>query len=69
MNELLCQWVGQKANEIIPPKAIVYDLFGGNGNLSAKFKNTTVVVDKYRHLPESIAHQKFFNRFYTINMP
>lgn len=61
MNDILCQWVGQKANEIIPPKSVIYDLFGGNGNLSAKFKNTTIVVDKYRHLPENIGHQKFFS--------
>ncbi len=62
MNEELCQWVQNAANEIIPPKAIVYDLFGGNGNLSAKLKNSTIVIDKYRHLPEQRAHQKFFSQ-------
>jgi 23S rRNA (uracil1939-C5)-methyltransferase len=36
MNEKLRLWVQKKADAIIPPKAMVYDLFGGNGNLTAK---------------------------------
>ncbi len=61
MNEKLRDWVQKTANTIIPPKAVVYDLFGGNGNISKKFKNTTVVVDKYRTVPNAFAHQKFFS--------
>ena len=59
MNEKLKVWVQKTANEIIPQKAVVYDLFGGNGNLTAKFKNPTLVVDKYKTTPEPSAHQKF----------
>ncbi|MFA6238938.1 MAG: hypothetical protein WC635_16495 [Bacteriovorax sp.] len=61
MNEKLRTWVQKKADAIIPPKAMVYDLFGGNGNLSAKFRNTTLVVDKYRKAPEANGHQKFYS--------
>lgn len=61
MNEKLRSWVEKKANEIIPPKAVVYDLFGGNGNLTVKFKNPTLVVDKYRTTPQATGHQKFFS--------
>ncbi|MBP9681280.1 MAG: class I SAM-dependent RNA methyltransferase [Bacteriovorax sp.] len=61
MNEKLRDWIQKTANTVIPPKAIVYDLFGGNGNLSKKFKNTTLVVDKYRTVPQAEAHQKFFS--------
>jgi 23S rRNA (uracil1939-C5)-methyltransferase len=61
MNDILCQWVQEKANQIIPPKAVVYDLFGGNGNLSSKFKNTTIVIDKYRQIPANMGHQKFYS--------
>lgn len=61
MNEKLRDWVQKKAEQIIPPKAIVFDLFGGNGNLTAKFRNSTIVVDKYRTPPEAKAHQKFFS--------
>jgi 23S rRNA (uracil1939-C5)-methyltransferase len=59
MNERLRAWVQKKAEEIIPPKAVVYDLFGGNGNLTVKFRNPTLVVDKYRTTPTQSAHQKF----------
>lgn len=61
MNEKLRSWVQKKADAIIPPKAMVYDLFGGNGNLSARFRNATLVVDKYRKAPEANAHQKFYS--------
>lgn len=61
MNERLRAWIEKKANEIIPPKAVVYDLFGGNGNLSVKFKNPTLVVDKYRTTPRDSGHQRFFS--------
>lgn len=61
MNERLRSWVEKKALEVIPPKAVVYDLFGGNGNLTVKFKNPTLVVDKYRTTPSPSAHQKFFS--------
>lgn len=61
MNEKLRSWVQKKADAIIPPKAMVYDLFGGNGNISAKFRNSTLVVDKYRKAPEANAHQKFYS--------
>jgi 23S rRNA (uracil1939-C5)-methyltransferase len=61
MNDLLKNWVQKKAEEVIAPKSIIYDLFGGNGNLSAKFRNSTIVVDKYRHVPEPLAHQRFFS--------
>ncbi|MGZ3787668.1 MAG: class I SAM-dependent RNA methyltransferase [Bacteriovorax sp.] len=59
MNERLREWIQKTANEVIPPKAVVYDLFGGNGNISKKFKNSTIVVDKYRTAPLSHEHQKF----------
>lgn len=61
MNEVLRGWIQKKAIEVIPPKAVVYDLFGGNGNISRKFMNTTIVVDKYRNAPAPVAHQKFFS--------
>lgn len=61
MNEKLREWVKKKADQVIPAKAIVYDLFGGNGNLTAKFRNTTLVVDKYRTPPEANGHQKFYS--------
>ncbi|MBC7430099.1 MAG: class I SAM-dependent RNA methyltransferase [Bacteriovorax sp.] len=61
MNERLRVFVQKKAEELIPPKAVVYDLFGGNGNLSVKFRNPTLVVDKYRTTPTQTAHQKFFS--------
>lgn len=61
MNEKLRGWVQKKAEAVIPPKAVVYDLFGGNGNLTAKFRNTTLVVDKYRKVPEANGHQKFYS--------
>ncbi len=61
MNEILRNWIQKKAVEVIPPKAVVYDLFGGNGNISKKFMNTTIVVDKYRKTPDPVAHQKFFS--------
>lgn len=61
MNEKLRSWVQKKAEVVIPPKAVVYDLFGGNGNLSVKFRNTTLVVDKYRKAPEANGHQKFYS--------
>ena len=61
MNEKLREWVKKKADQVIPPKAVVYDLFGGNGNLTAKFRNTTLVVDKYRTAPEANGHQKFYS--------
>lgn len=61
MNEKLRSWVQKKADAIIPPKAMVYDLFGGNGNLTAKFRNSTLVVDKYRKAPDANAHQKFYS--------
>lgn len=61
MNEKLRVFIQKKAEEIIPPKAVVYDLFGGNGNLTVKFRNPTLVVDKYRTTPSPSAHQKFFS--------
>ncbi|MBC7713816.1 MAG: class I SAM-dependent RNA methyltransferase [Rhizobacter sp.] len=61
MNERLRVFVQKKAEEMIPPKAVVYDLFGGNGNLTVKFRNPTLVVDKYRTTPTQTAHQKFFS--------
>jgi 23S rRNA (uracil1939-C5)-methyltransferase len=61
MNERLRVFIQKKAEEIIPPKAVVYDLFGGNGNLTIKFRNPTLVVDKYRTTPTQTAHQKFFS--------
>lgn len=61
MNEVLRNWIQKKAVEVIPPKAVVYDLFGGNGNISKKFMNTTIVVDKYRKIPDAQNHQKFFS--------
>ena len=61
MNERLRAYIQKMATEMIPPKAVVYDLFGGNGNLSVKFRNPTLVVDKYRTTPTQTAHQKFFS--------
>ena len=61
MNEKLREWIKKKAEQVIPPKAMVYDLFGGNGNLTAKFRNSTLVVDKYRTPPEANGHQKFYS--------
>ena len=61
MNERLRAFIQKKGEELIPPKAVVYDLFGGNGNLTVKFRNPTLVVDKYRTTPTQTAHQKFYS--------
>lgn len=61
MNHELQAFIEEKATKLIMPKAIIYDLFGGNGNLSQKFKNPTLVVDKYGRIPENKNHQKFFS--------
>lgn len=61
MNERMRLYIEKKAHEIIPSKSIVYDLFGGNGNLTVKFKNPTLVVDKYRTTPTATSHQKFYS--------
>ena len=59
MNEKLRAFIQKTAETVIPNKAVVYDLFGGNGNLTVKFKNPTLVVDKYRTTPSPSLHQKF----------
>jgi 23S rRNA (uracil1939-C5)-methyltransferase len=59
MNEKLRAFIQKKAEAVIPSKAVVYDLFGGNGNLTVKFKNPTLVIDKYRTTPSPSQHQKF----------
>ncbi len=61
MNEKLRDWIQKKTNEVIPPKSVIYDLFGGNGNLTAKSKNSSIVIDKYRKAPDHANHQKFFS--------
>ncbi|MBY0412779.1 MAG: hypothetical protein K2Q18_01370 [Bdellovibrionales bacterium] len=61
MNEKLRFFIQKKAEELIPAKAVVYDLFGGNGNLTVKFRNPTLVVDKYRTTPQPSQHQKFIS--------
>lgn len=62
MNLKLNDWLTKKACEIIPPKSVVYDLFGGNGNLTAKIPLTTVVIDQYKTTPLDKNHQRFISQ-------
>lgn len=64
MNQILCNFIQKKIEEFIPHKAVIYDLFGGNGNLTAKTRNPVLVVDKYKKAPEA----KNFQKFYSIDL-
>lgn len=61
MNTKLIQWVLDKTQSLIKKEEIVYDLFGGNGNISRDFTQKTLVVDVYKKTPEKTAHQSFFS--------
>lgn len=61
MNAKLIQWVLEKTQDLIKPSDIVYDLFGGNGNISRDFTQKTLVVDVYQKTPDKTAHQNFLS--------
>ncbi len=63
MNNEMIEWFKQKTKELISPNDMVYDLFGGNGNLSANLSNKTLVVDYYnKKTPTNTRHQVFHSQ-------
>lgn len=62
MNELLGKFLSEKIKAITNPTEIVFDLFGGNGNLTKNLNNPTLVVDYYDRPPENKFHQIFFHQ-------
>lgn len=62
MNNEMLEWINQKAKELIDPNAMVYDLFGGNGNISAGLSNKTLVVDAYKATPTNTKRQFFYSQ-------
>lgn len=61
MNEKLINWVLEKTQSLIKKEEIVFDLFGGNGNITKDFSQKTLVVDVYRKTPEKTDHQTFLS--------
>jgi len=57
MIEELGPWVEKKAQELNPQKALVYDMFGGNINLSVQLRTPTLVLNDYRTTPKPPGHQ------------
>lgn len=63
MNHYLTTWLTHLANQYLPDDSVVYDLFGGNGNLSLPLARPTVVVDQYGdNTPEASATQTFISQ-------
>jgi 23S rRNA (uracil1939-C5)-methyltransferase len=62
MNELLQKFISKRMAELVAPNETIYDLFGGNGNLTRNIKNPTLVVDQYPRLPENKFHQVFYHQ-------
>jgi len=62
MNELLGKVLSEKIKTITKPNEIVFDLFGGNGNLTKSLNNPTLVVDYYTRPPENKFHQIFMHQ-------
>lgn len=62
MNGHLINLLTEKVKKMIGPNDLIFDLFGGNGNLSAKLKNPALVVDQYTQTPAPIWHQTFLNQ-------
>jgi 23S rRNA (uracil1939-C5)-methyltransferase len=61
MNEELKKFLVTFVQKVIGPNEAVFDLFGGNGNLTALINNPTLVVDIYDRTPSDNFHQRFLN--------
>ena len=62
MNKVLCEIVSQSAQSIFSESDIIFDLFGGSGNLSKNITNKQcIVVDSYGEgmLVDKDGHQEF----------
>lgn len=62
MNQLLTSFLTQTIKSKVKESDILFDLFGGNGNLTAGLQNPTLVVDVYKSTPASKWFQVFFNQ-------
>ena len=63
MNHYLTTWLTHQVNQYVADNAVIYDLFGGNGNLSLPLNRPTVVVDQYgEHTPQNNEHQSFVSQ-------
>lgn len=62
MNQKLNTFLTNYINQKIDASKIIFDLFGGNGNLTKQIKNPTLVVDHYPQLPENTFHQSFLHQ-------
>jgi len=62
MNDYLQEFLQEKIKSLLKPNEVVFDLFGGNGNLTAKIENPALVVDHYPRLPNNTFRQIFFHQ-------
>jgi 23S rRNA (uracil1939-C5)-methyltransferase len=62
MNEKLGLFLTQKIKELVQPNNTVFDLFGGDGNLTKALSNPTLVVDHYERPPANKFHQIFLHQ-------
>ena len=62
MNSQLNQFLTEKVQQIIPKNEVIFDLFGGNGNLTKSIENPTLVVDYYPQLPANTFHQVYLHQ-------
>jgi len=73
MNDVLCSIVHEKSLEIFSKSDVIFDLFGGSGNLSKKLTNKKCLVyDSYGEgmLVEKDGHQEFIRQnLYSSNAP
>ena len=63
MNHYLTTWLAHLVTQYLPEDAVIYDLFGGNGNLSLPLGCQTLVVDQYGDKqPQNTALQTFVSQ-------
>lgn len=62
MNLELNTFLSNYIKKTFDSSSVVYDLFGGNGNLSKQIPNPTLVVDYYSQVPENTFHQRFLHQ-------
>ncbi|UOO93643.1 class I SAM-dependent RNA methyltransferase [Vitreoscilla stercoraria] len=63
MNHYLTTWLAHLTTQYLPQDAVIYDLFGGNGNLSLPLGKQTLVVDQYGdNTPENTETQTFVSQ-------
>lgn len=62
MNERLTTFLADKVKEIANKSEVIFDLFGGNGNLTKAIENPTLVVDYYTQQPNNTFHQIFMHQ-------